>query len=116
MDAALLESAEEIKKKGGTPYIIPRGGSNPTGVLGYVNCAMELVGQINDSGLKVDHLVTSTGSAGTQAGLLSGLEGTRSGIPVLGICVGVGKKAQEEKVFAFVQRTNEFLEISGSVN
>ncbi len=116
MDAALLESAEEIKKKGGTPYIIPGGGSNPTGALGYVNCAMELVGQINDSGLKVDHLVTATGSAGTQAGLLSGLEGTRSGIPVLGICVGVGKKAQEEKVFDLVQRTNEFLEISGSVN
>ncbi len=116
MDVALLESAEEIKKKGGTPYIIPGGGSNPTGALGYVNCAMELVGQINDRGLKVDHLVTATGSAGTQAGLVSGLEGTRSGIPVLGICVGVEKNAQEEKVFDLVQRTNEFLEIPGSVN
>ncbi|GIT03566.1 MAG: hypothetical protein CM1200mP28_08250 [Deltaproteobacteria bacterium] len=33
-----------------------------------------------------------------------------------GICVGVKKKAQEEKVFDLVQRTSEFLEISGSVN
>ena len=116
MDAALEESAEEIQKNGGIPYIIPGGGSNPTGALGYVNCAMELVGQLNDRGLKADHLVTATGSAGTQAGLVSGMEGTRSGIPVLGICVGVEKKAQEGKVFDLVQRTTEFLEISGSVN
>ena len=73
-------------------------------------------GQLNDRGLKVDHLVTATGSAGTQAGLVSGMEGTRSGIPVLGICVGIEKQLQEEKVFDLVKRTNELLEISGSVN
>ena len=116
MDRALKESAEEIQKNGGTPYIIPGGGSNPTGALGYVNCAMELVGQLNDRGLKVDHLVTATGSAGTQAGLVSGIEGTRSGIPVLGICVGIEKKLQEEKVFDLVKRTNELLDIAGSVD
>ena len=116
MDVSLEESAEEIRKNDGNPYIIPGGGSNPTGALGYVNCAMELVGQLNDRGLKADHLVTATGSAGTQAGLVSGMEGTRSGIPVLGISVGAEKQAQEEKVFDLVKRTTEFLEISGSVN
>ena len=116
MDLALKEIAEGIQKNGGIPYMIPGGGSNPTGALGYVNCAMELVGQLNDRGLKVDHLVTATGSAGTQAGLVSGMEGTRSGIPVLGICVGAEKKVQEEKVFDLVQRTTEFLEISKNVN
>ena len=116
MDAALEESAVEIRKNARTPYIIPGGGSNPTGALGYVNCAMELVGQLNDRGLKADHLVTATGSAGTQAGLVSGMEGTRSGIPVLGISVGAEKQAQEEKVYDLVKRTTEFLEISGSVN
>jgi len=116
MDVSLEESAEEIRKNDGNPYIIPGGGSNPTGALGYVNCAMELVGQLNDRGLKADHLVTATGSAGTQAGLVSGMEGTRSGIPVLGISVGAEKQAQEEKVFDLVKRTTEFLGISGSVN
>ena len=116
MDAALEENAEEIRKSGGTPYIIPGGGSNPTGALGYVNCAMELVGQLNDLGLNADHLVFATGSAGTHAGLVIGMEATRSGIPVLGICVGAEKKAQEEKVFNLVQRTTEFMGITGSVN
>ena len=115
MDAAMQEVADEIRKNGGNPYIIPGGGSNPTGALGYVNCAMELVGQLNDRSLKIDHLVTATGSAGTQAGLVVGLEGTRSGIPVLGICVSADKETQEEKVFALAEKTADFLGISGSV-
>lgn len=115
MDAAMEEVAEGICKNGGNPYIIPGGGSSPTGTLGYVNCAMELVGQANDRSLRIDHLVTATGSAGTQAGLLAGLEGTRSGIPVLGICVNANKEIQEEKVFTLAEKTAVFLGIPGSV-
>lgn len=115
MDAAMEETAAEIRKNGGNPYIIPGGGSSPTGALGYVNCAMELVGQANDRSLRIDHLVTATGSAGTQAGLLAGLEGTRSGIPVLGICVNANKETQEGKVFALAEKTAEFLGIPGSI-
>ncbi len=115
MDAAMEEVAEGICKNGGNPYIIPGGGSSPTGTLGYVNCAMELVGQANDRSLRIDHLVTATGSAGTQAGLLAGLEGTRSGIPVLGICVNADKEIQEEKVFTLAEKTAVFLGIPGSV-
>ena len=115
MDAAMEGVAEEIRRNGGNPYIIPGGGSSPIGTLGYVNCAMELVGQANDRSLRIDHLVTATGSAGTQAGLLAGLEGTRSGVPVLGICVNAGKEIQEKKVFALAEKTAVFLGIHGSV-
>ena len=76
---------------------------------------MELVGQLNDRSLKIDHLVLATGSAGTQAGLVVGMEGTRSGIPVLGICVNSGKEKQEEKVFVLAEKTTEFVGIPGSV-
>ena len=115
MDAAMQDIADDIRKKGANPYIIPGGGSNPTGALGYVNCAMELVGQLNDRSLKIDHLVTATGSAGTQSGLVVGLEGTRSGIPVLGICVNADKEKQEEKVFVLAEKTTEFIGIPGIV-
>ena len=115
MDAAMQDKADDIRKNGGIPYIIPGGGSSPTGALGYVNCAMELVGQLNDRSLKIDHIVLATGSAGTQAGLVVGLEGTRSGIPVLGICVNAGKEKQEEKVFVLAEKTTEFVGIPGSV-
>ncbi len=87
MDAAMTRRADELRSAGRRPYVIPGGGSNPVGALGYVTAALELVGQANDTGLDIDLLVTATGSTGTQAGLLAGLQGCRSGIPVLGICV-----------------------------
>ena len=61
-------------RAGGKPYVIPGGGSNPVGALGYVTCALELMHQANDIGLRIDRVVHATGSAGTQAGLVVGLE------------------------------------------
>src|SRR6202789_2533491 len=75
MNGELAKVAARLKSEGRKPYLIPGGGSNPTGALGYVNAAMELIGQANDSGLRIDHVVHATGSAGTQAGLITGLAG-----------------------------------------
>lgn len=65
MNAELETAAERFRAEGKRPYVIPGGGSNPTGALGYVNCAVEIVGQANDRGLSFDLLVHATGSAGT---------------------------------------------------
>jgi len=97
MNAAMARLADELRDKGQKPYIIPGGGSNPLGALGYVVCALEMVDQFNNLGLNVHCVVHATGSAGTQAGLLAGLEGTRSQIPVLGMGVRAAKEAQEAR-------------------
>ena len=115
MNGAMQDVADEITKKGSKPYIIPGGGPNPKGALGYVDCAMELVVQLNDRSLRIDHLFTATGSAGTEAGLVVVLEGTRSVIPVLGIRVNTDKETQREKVFSLAEKTTKFVEIHGSV-
>ena len=99
MNAAMATLADELRRKGQKPYVIPGGGSNPIGALGYVVCALELTDQFNNMGLNVDCLVHATGSAGTQAGLVAGFEGARSQIPVLGIGVRAPKEAQETSVF-----------------
>ncbi|MCU0952845.1 MAG: pyridoxal-phosphate dependent enzyme, partial [Burkholderiaceae bacterium] len=78
-------------------------------------CALELMQQANDLGLDIDCLVHATGSAGTQAGLVAGLEGARSAIPVLGIGVRVGKGPQEEKVYKLACETAELLGVPGAV-
>ena len=116
MDAAMEEKAAECREEGKRPYIIPGGGSNTIGALGYVNCALETLVQANDAGLSVDHFVTATGSAGTQAGLVVGLEATNSGIPLLGIGVRAPQQEQEEKVFDLACRTAEMMEIPGCVS
>ncbi|MGB3147247.1 MAG: D-cysteine desulfhydrase [Paracoccaceae bacterium] len=109
MAAEMEKVAERLRAEGRKVYVIPGGGSNPTGALGYVNCAFELVGQANDRSMVIDHLVTATGSAGTQAGLITGLKAINAGIPLTGIGVRAPKEKQEENVFALALKTAEKL-------
>jgi L-cysteate sulfo-lyase len=115
MDAACAELAEEVRERGGRPYYIPGGGSNPVGALGYVNAALELLQQANDLGLRVDCVVHATGSTGTQAGLVCGLEGANAGIDVLGICVRRPAAAQEEAVYQLAGATADYVGIRGGL-
>lgn len=115
MNAEMEMLASELRAKGKKPYVIPGGGSNPVGALGYVNAALELVAQANETGLKIAHLVHATGSAGTQAGLVTGLVALNSGIPVLGIGVRAPKARQEQAVFDLACRTADYMGLSGIV-
>jgi L-cysteate sulfo-lyase len=115
MDAEMEKVAEELRAKGRKPYVIPGGGSNTIGALGYIDCALEFMNQANRGGLVIDHVVHATGSAGTQAGLVVGLQATNSGIPLLGIGVNVPQEAQEQKVFDLAVATAEFVGAPGVV-
>lgn len=109
MNEQMALLAERLKGEGRKPYIIPGGGSNRIGALGYANAAIELVTQSNDMGLKVDHIVHATGSAGTQAGLVAGLTAVHAGIPVLGISVRAERAAQEENVYRLAAETADYI-------
>lgn len=115
MNAAMEELAAALRVEGKKPYIVPGGGSNEIGALGYVNCALELLNQANTAGLRIDSVVHGTGSAGTQAGLVTGFSGSNSLIPVLGIGVRVSREQQEANVFRLAERTAEKLGIPGAV-
>ncbi len=115
MNQAMEDLAEKLRGQGKKPYIIPGGGSNHIGALGYVNAALELLTQANDMSLRIDHLVHATGSAGTQAGLVTGLVASNSLIPVLGIGVRAPRELQESNVFKLAERTAEHLGIQGAV-
>ncbi|MFT9099970.1 MAG: D-cysteine desulfhydrase, partial [Zymomonas mobilis subsp. pomaceae] len=116
MQAELEKLAEKLRSQGKKPYIIPGGGSNAIGALGYVACAEELLFQSSQQRLRIDHIVHATGSTGTQAGLLAGLTATHSGIPVLGICVRAPKDKQQANVYALAERTRELLGIKGDLS
>lgn len=64
--------AENLKVKGHRPYIIPEGGSNELGSLGYVKAAEEIAHQLKTMKLKIHHIVVPVGSGGTYAGMLMG--------------------------------------------
>ena len=109
MDAAMESVAAELRGAGKTPYIIPGGGSNRIGALGYVDSALEFLSQAKDQGFAIDHVVHATGSAGTQAGLITGLRASGTDIPLLGIGVNAPQDIQEEKVFKLAVETADYV-------
>ncbi len=115
MNAEMEAVAETFRAKGRKVYTIVGGGSNPTGALGYVDCAFELLAQANARSLRIDHIVTATGSAGTQAGLITGLKAMHAGIPLLGFGVRAPKAKQEENVFNLACATADKIGAAGCV-
>ncbi len=110
MQAAIEEVGARLQEQGDVPYLIPGGGSNPVGALGYAAVALELVNQANEMGLKIDRIVHATGSAGTQAGLVAGLVALNARIPVLGIGVRLPRDRQEANVFKLAEATAALLD------
>jgi D-cysteine desulfhydrase len=104
MMAAMQGIADRVAAQGRSPYIIPGGASNEIGALGYVSCAEEILRQTIDEGIPIDRVVCASGSTGTHAGLLTGLFGNNSQIPVIGINVSRTKEAQEKLVYELVEK------------
>ena len=109
MNQEMEALATQLRETGKTPYVIPGGGSNPIGALGYVNAARELADQAINVGLGIDALVHATGSSGTQAGLVTGLAAIQSDIHLLGIGVRAPQEKQEGMVYDLAVRTAEYL-------
>ncbi len=70
----LQELADEVTARGGTPYLISEGGSDPVGAQGYVDALNELKGQCDVLGVQPKRIVIATGSGGTHAGLYAGVK------------------------------------------
>jgi L-cysteate sulfo-lyase len=115
MNAEAEKRGEELRAEGAKVYVIPGGGSNRVGALGYVSCAQELMQQADEMGLRIDRIVTATGSAGTHAGLVVGLEGMNANVPVLGIGVRLPKDRQEANVYKLAEATAEYVGMRGGV-
>lgn len=116
MTKEMEDLSDQLRERGSSPYIIPGGGSNPIGALGYVDCVIELIAQAKSKDITFDSIIMATGSAGTQAGLVVGSKITKSNIPVLGIGVNAPKEAQEEKVFKLASDLSDFMGLPSLVS
>ena len=81
----------QLCSAGRTPYVIPIGGSNSTGALGYVRCAREMIEQCaapelpDMQQIRLTDVIHASSSAGTQSGLVAGF--VHEGIVVHGVNV-----------------------------
>jgi D-cysteine desulfhydrase family pyridoxal phosphate-dependent enzyme len=89
--------AGDVERAGGTPYVIPVGGSSGIGALGYVAGTLELCGQLADRGERPSRLYYASGSRGTQAGLVLGAALCEAPYEVLGIAVSGGEPEKIER-------------------
>ena len=104
-EAVLQETFEKISGQGKKPYLVPYGGSSPTGALGYVFAMEEFVGQK----VKADWIVFASSSGGTQAGLLLGTRVFGFKGKVLGISIDEPQRTLQEHVAKLASETSERL-------
>jgi D-cysteine desulfhydrase len=111
MAAAMQRVADELKREGRKGYVIPGGGSNALGGLGYVACAQELQQQAFERDVSFYSVVVGSGSSGTHGGLLAGFLGNRIHTPIIGIGVSRDPEQQAPLVHAEAQAVSDLLEL-----
>ena len=77
---ALVES---LTQQGHKPYVVPYGGSNEIGALGYVNALLELQQQLTET--PISHIVFASSSGATHAGLIVGKALLKQKYQIIGI-------------------------------
>ncbi|MCZ4282746.1 D-cysteine desulfhydrase family protein [Kiloniella laminariae] len=108
-DQVMEDLADKLKSSGKVPYIIPVGGSNATGALGYATATMELLEQCRQLKLSPCSIYHATSSGGTQAGLIAGLISAKRPFPVIGIEVDGKAGPVTEAIKGIVPRVLEKL-------
>jgi D-cysteine desulfhydrase/L-cysteate sulfo-lyase len=102
-DEAILDVVERrraaLESSGRRPYVIPFGGSNGLGNLGYVDCALEIERQQTGGGSGAfTHIFLGSGSGGTQAGLVAAQAFGNLSARVIGVTVLRDRDSQEKVV------------------
>lgn len=105
-DDNLDKIAADLREKGQKPYVIHLGADHrPTGALGYIDCAREIIEQTSAAGLSLSSVIVPSGSAASHAGILCGLRLYGSDAIVHGICV----RRPSDQQFARVSRRSQIL-------
>jgi D-cysteine desulfhydrase len=91
-DTIMQSVALEVRDRGGHPYIVPEGGSNGLGSLGYVECMRETSAQLRrglgGGNAPFDVVALACGSGGTAAGVALGAAafGVARSVRALAVC------------------------------
>jgi D-cysteine desulfhydrase len=96
--------ADEVRGSGGRPYVIPEGGANEVGALGYLECAVELAEQINHGAPRFDTVVIAASGGASQAGLLMGKQ--LAGLPseIVGVPVASPGDLVRARIAGIIER------------
>ena len=103
--------AEELRAAGRNPYVIPVGGSNGLGAIGYVGCSFELAEQLRQRGERPRYVVCAGGSCGTLSGLTLGVALSGIGAEVVGVSISRSVPDRVAKVRQIMSESCEHLDV-----
>ena len=109
MLAKMNEAADELKKKGRKPLVVPAGAYNPVGTTGWVDAADEIGQQLQAQKIKAQYLVVTCGSSGTQAGLTLGFKYLKLPLNIIGFTISSPKERATNGVVNMANETAKFL-------
>lgn len=110
-DNDMQAAFEQAWKAGKRPYLIPYGGSNPTGAAAYVFALQELLDQLGENAdIPIpEWIVFASSSGGTQAGLVLGKRLFNFSGKILGISVDEQQEILKERVAKLAEETASHL-------
>jgi L-cysteate sulfo-lyase len=112
---SLEELADRIRAAGRKPYLIPYGGSNAIGALGYVRAMEECMEQQKEYPHPITHIVFASCSGGTHVGLTIGAKVVKFSGEILGISVAYDTSQQaqfQQELVDLANTTAEKLELN----
>lgn len=115
MPKKMNELADDLRSKGRNPLVIPAGAELPLGTVGWVNAAEELIQQLKDKKIDINHVVLANGGGGTQAGLFLGFKQLKVSLPVVGISVLNEKSEATDEVVRHANETAKFLGLDADI-
>ena len=104
-DQTLKNTFNQAWQQGRRPYLVPYGGSSPTGACAYAFAIQELVSQIT----AIDWIVFASSSGGTQAGMVLGAKLFSYSGRILGISVDESQLTLQTRVANLASATADFL-------
>jgi D-cysteine desulfhydrase family pyridoxal phosphate-dependent enzyme len=100
-----------LTQQGHKPYVVPYGGSNEVGALGFVNALQELQHQLVDT--PISHIVFASSSGATHAGLLVGKALLQRSYQLIGINIDKDKDAKKPFKQVIVDLANQTANLLG---
>ena len=115
-DQKMQEVAEQLEKEGKKPYIIPLGGSNELGYLGYYAAGVEIQEQEKEKGIVYDYIFCAVGSGGTIGGLYLAKLANDWDRKIIGVNVADTAEKFQEEIKEVLDRLLEYYELDVTIS
>lgn len=111
-NAAIRALVSDLEAQGRKPYFVPYGVSNALGAVAYATTIAEIASQAARLGFEPTAIVHCTGSAGTQAGLVTGAAIAIPNTAIVGIDIDAEPARVRSDVIGFARQASDLLDVA----